>query len=135
MVTKDPSEEHWPTLRQLRPPDVPVVMSSEAWEAYEVPASPYFVFVDGASGTIHGEGVGETWEQVVSLLRDALAESEGPPASRGTGELTRPPMVGSMPAARGGEGRALRADVELAAAGIGPDHPSLYDAGDPRVVS
>ena len=43
-------------------------MSSEAWAAYEVPGSPYFVLVDGPSGQARGEGTGIDWPQVRGLL-------------------------------------------------------------------
>ena len=42
-------------LRDLAPADVPVVMSSQAWEDYGVTMSPYFVLV-GADGEVRGEG-------------------------------------------------------------------------------
>jgi hypothetical protein len=121
VVAKDPQHEHIGKLRDLAPSGVPLVLSSAAWEAYQVPASPYFVFVDGATGTVHGEGVGETWDQVISLLSDALWEGD---ASAMVGPPDEP--------VRGGPARGLRADAELAAAGIGDGHPSLYEAGDGR---
>ena len=108
VVTRGPDRESPSKLRGLAPPDVPVVMSSQAWADYQVPMTPYFVLVDGASGRIAGEGVAEGWPQLSSLVRDALAEA---PAS-GHGE--------------GGTARSSRADGELRAAGIGPGHPSLY---------
>lgn len=113
IVTKDRSLERPAALRDVAPASIPVVMSSRAWEDYQVPVSPYFVYVDGASGTIHGEGAAERWEQIVSLLRDALAEEAG---------AGRP---------RGGAGRVLRADLELRAAGIADGHASLYAPDDP----
>ena len=36
---------------------VPVVMSTEAWERYDVPYAPYFVYVSGPAGRVVGEGV------------------------------------------------------------------------------
>ena len=76
---------------------VPVVMSSQAWEDYAVPGSPYFVLVE--RGEIRGEGVATTWDALTSLLGDAVEEQRG-------------------------------VDERLAAAGIGPDHPSLFGGGD-----
>lgn len=103
VVTKDPSHESPARLAELAPPAVRVVMSSAAWVDYEVPASPYFVHVDG-HGELAGEGTAQRFDQVLSLLTDAVADVD----------------------ARGAADRALRAERELEAAGIGPGHPSLY---------
>ena len=111
VVTKDPSHESPVKLRELAPPAVRVVMSSAAWHDYDVPASPYFVHVDG-NGELAGEGTAQRFEQVISLLADAVAD---------------------VAAASGPADRALRAERELRSAGIGPDHPSLY-AGRARVA-
>jgi hypothetical protein len=111
VVTKDPSHESPVRLGDLAPPDVRVVMSSAAWTDYDVPASPYFVHVD-AHGELAGEGTAQRFDQVLSLLADAVQDA---------GDAGR----------RGSPERALRAERELAAAGIGPDHPSLHpDAAD-----
>ncbi len=114
VVTKDSSEESPSKLAQLAPPDVPVVMSSAAWSEYEVPSAPYFVYVDGLSGSVHGEGAAVAWSQVHSLLTDALfdaAIADGRVPDDVPGEST--------------DARNRRADQALAAAGIGPDDPSL----------
>lgn len=103
VVTKDPSHESPAKLRELAPPAVRIVMSSAAWSEYDVPASPYFVHID-AHGELAGEGTAQRFEQVLSLLADAVSDS----------------------AVQGSAERALRAERELASAGIGPDHPSLY---------
>ncbi len=103
VVTKDPSHESPAKLRELAPPAVRIVMSSAAWSEYDVPASPYFVHID-AHGELAGEGTAQRFEQVLSLLADAASDV----------------------AAQGSAERALRAERELASAGIGPDHPSLY---------
>jgi hypothetical protein len=114
-VTKDRSHESPSRLRELAPPDLPLVMSSAAWQEYGVPTTPYFVYVDGRSGEIHGEGAARGWPQVMSLLRDALDDIA-------VATATEPePRVGS-----GRSERIARADRELASAGIGPGHPSLY---------
>lgn len=108
IVVKDSSHESPTKLRRLAPAGIPVVMSTDAWERYEVPAAPYFVWVDGPSGEIHGEGAASAWDQVASLLADAIAEAE---------EVEWGPS---------GPERSARIDAELARAGIGPGHPSLY---------
>jgi hypothetical protein len=93
IVTRGLDREQRSKLRRIAPASVPVVMSSEAWEDYAVPGSPYFVMVEG--GEIRGEGVATTWDALTSLVGDALEEQRG-------------------------------IDERLAAAGIGPDHPSLF---------
>ena len=124
-VTKDSSHESPSRLRALASPDVPLVMSTAAWDAYGVPVSPYFVYVDGRSGSIQGEGTAERWDQIVSLLRDAVADAVSP-TSGGRNGGSEP-----VPAGRGSAGRVLRADLELRAAGVAEGHPSLYVPGDP----
>ena len=76
VVVKDPAVESPSKLRDLAPADVDVVHSSAAWEDFGVAMSPYFCFVDGASGEVRSEGSAMTWEQVASLLRDALLDEE-----------------------------------------------------------
>ena len=91
VITKDPQVER---VKRFRPLEgiVDVVMSTDAWDAYAVPGSPYFVHVD--HGAVAGEGSASAWAQVASLLGDAIDD---------------------LP----------RVDSTLAAAGIGPGHPSL----------
>ena len=96
IVTRGPDREQRTKLRPLTPLGVPVVMSSEAWEDYAVPGSPYFVLVE--RGEIRGEGVATTWDALTSLLGDAVEEQRG-------------------------------VEERLAAAGIGPEHPSLFPGG------
>ncbi len=107
-VTKDKSHESPSRLRALAPPELPVVMSSEAWRDYGVPAAPYFVYVLG--GQVHGEGSASSWQQIASLVRDAIEDHAG---------------------RNGGERRTAEIDRALAAAGIGPGHPSLYPSAGP----
>lgn len=76
VVTKDAQLESPSKLRSLAPPDVPVVLSSSAWEAYAIPMSPFFVYVDGDTGDVRSEGAASAWDQVASLLGDAIADEE-----------------------------------------------------------
>ena len=103
IVTKGPEIESVSRIGELSPRSLPVVMSTQAWLDYKVPATPYFVYVDGPSGHIVGEGSAGTWDQVVSLWSQALADD-----------------------AEKGEARA---DRELMQAGIHPGHESLYPQG------
>jgi hypothetical protein len=96
IVTRGAEREHVAKLRRLAPDAVPVVMSSQAWEDYAVPGTPYFVLVE--DGAIHGEGVATTWSALASLLGDAIEDERG-------------------------------LDERLAAAGVGPEHPSLFPGG------
>ncbi|HEY1517696.1 MAG TPA: hypothetical protein VGF91_14840 [Solirubrobacteraceae bacterium] len=105
IVTRGPDREQRAKLRSLAPETVAVVMSSEAWEDYAVPGSPYFVLIE--DGAVRGEGVATTWQALSSLLGDAIAEQR---------EI-------------GADARHRRIDETLAGAGIGPDHPSLYPGG------
>jgi hypothetical protein len=76
VVVKDPEFESPSRLRELAPTDVAVVQSSQAWEDFSVAMSPYFCFVDAKTGTVRSEGAAMTWDQVASLLRDALLDEE-----------------------------------------------------------
>lgn len=112
VVTKGPEAESISAVRALAPAGVPVVMSTEAWDAYEVPVVPFFVHVDGATGAVVGQGAGSTWDQVASLMGQALGDVALPtPAVR---------------KARADAEREARADRELLRAGIEPGDPSLY---------
>lgn len=74
-VTKDADMESPSRLRDLAPEDTPVVMSSQAWSDYAVTMSPYFVMVSD-DGEVRSEGAASSWEQVRSLLTDAIADEE-----------------------------------------------------------
>jgi hypothetical protein len=111
IATKGPEDESESEIAKLAPAGVDLVMSSAAWDDYAVPGSPYFVYVDGPSGRIVGEGAATSWEQVSSLLGQALGD---------TGRRRSRARVHDDAA------RQARADSELTAAGIYPGHPSLY---------
>jgi len=119
IVTRGPDRERPARLRSLAPPGMPVVMSSGAWEDYEVPGAPYFVLVHGE---VRGEGVATTWPALASLVGDAIEDRRE--AGRGL-----PVSPGQTPSA--GTARARRVEETLAAAGIGPEHPSLYPGRPP----
>lgn len=103
IVTRSNDEESPAALQNLAPDRHLVVMSSTAWDDYGVPVSPYFVLVDGPTGSIEGEGAASTWSQVGSLLSRAEADLEA--------ENER------------------RIDAELEAAGITANDPTLYPHG------
>ncbi len=114
-----PPDESESAVRVLAPPEVPVVMSSQVWSDYQVPGSPYFLYVHGPSASVVGEGTAGSWRQVVALMRQALADTE---PTRGPGRRD----------AGDGAYREARADQELLAAGIHPGHPSLYPTESPE---
>jgi hypothetical protein len=120
VVTKGPDLESETTVRRLAPAGVPVVMSTQAWEDYGVPGSPYFVLVDGRAGRVAGEGSASAWEQVVRLVGEAGDDLTLAAERRG----------GTRADTGDGAHREARADRELAAAGIEPGHPSLYATAD-----
>jgi hypothetical protein len=74
VVAKGAGEESPSAIAELAPRGVTTVLSSEAWEAYDVPGSPYVVCVDGPTGTVKGEGTGGSWAQVARLLAQATGD-------------------------------------------------------------
>jgi hypothetical protein len=99
VVARDEAEESPSLLRGLAPRDVTVVESSEAWDTFAVPGSPYAVLLLGER--VLGEGVARSWEQLGSLIASHL---------------------GDLAARRGGRDT----DAELLAAGLRPGDPSLH---------
>ncbi len=69
VVTKDPAHEDVDRIRGLTSADVPVVLSSEAWDDYEVPGSPYVMVISAAPGSVATEGSVATWQDLVRLAR------------------------------------------------------------------
>ncbi len=110
VVTKGDDEESPSALGKLASPGLDVVRSSAAWGDYDIPGSPYFVYVD--DGRIVGEGSATSWPQVSDLMAQAIGDDE----HRGDAE-------GFVD--RGDRDNPVSVDAELLAAGIGPDHPSL----------
>ena len=108
IVTRDADEESPGVVAGLAPAkademdETAIVMSSAAWDAYQVPGSPFAVVVE-SDGTIGGEGTAPGWDQLISLVVQA-----------------------------DGDVRERRADRELLAAGIPPGHPSLYPTPESR---
>jgi len=119
IVTHDPSEEMPSRIAELAPPDVPLVMSSAAWAAYDVPGSPYFVLVDGPTGRARGEGTGIDWPQVRGLLSQ-VADDDVFAAELEARRVAKP---------NADRERERRIDAELLAAGVPPGDPSLYETG------
>jgi hypothetical protein len=106
IVTRGADAESPSRVERLAPDGIPVIMSSEAWRDYRIPSAPYFVLADNE---IRGEGAASTWQALASLVTDAIADERS----------------------GGGDARGRDIDRVFAAAGIGPDDPSLYPAGRP----
>lgn len=121
VVTMGPEAESASAITGLAPDHVLVVMSSDAWDEYGVPGSPYFVYIDGAAGTIVGEGTAPDWAQVMSLMTNAsddgaLAASTSANDAR-KGRAARRRLDDRE--------REARADAALLSAGIHPGDPRL----------
>lgn len=119
IVTAGPDRESPSAVAAVAPPKHTTVMSSEAWDDYGVPVSPYFILVDGPSSRVIGEGAAATWAQVFDLLSKAVADAGIDAEGRA---LVTPKPQGRLNGAQ----RRDRADDELRNAGIGPGDPSLY---------
>jgi hypothetical protein len=116
IVTKGSDREVPAEVASLTTGHVPVVMSTEAWLEYQVPGSPFFVLVDGATGLVVGQGVASHVGQLLDLIGRAEHDR-----GRRTGRHRRPPA-----AAMNGPEREADTDEVLMMAGIHPDDPSLY---------
>lgn len=112
-VTKSPGDESESAVVDAAPTGRTVVMSTQAWLDYEVPGSPYFVHVDGASGRVVGEGTAATWAQVVGLVTRAAGDRH---------------LAWRQPHGPSGD----EVDRALRAAGIVPGDPSLYPTSPPE---
>lgn len=67
VVTKDAAAEDVDRIRELSSAEAPVVLSTEAWDDYEVPGSPYVMLVSAAPGSVVTEGAVTRWQDVVTM--------------------------------------------------------------------
>ena len=109
IVTKGAEEESPSEIRKLTPPDVTTIMSSEAWDAFRVPGTPYFQLIDATSGTVIGEGSAGSWPRLVEMIERSFGDAE----ASGQIRLTT-------------KQRYQDTDRALGDAGIEPGDPSLY---------
>jgi hypothetical protein len=107
LVTRDPSEERPREIARLASGKVTTVMSSQAWDAFEVPATPYFALIDNANAAVVGEGSAANWGRVGEMVSRALSD-HGHPLHRST------------------SARKADVDEELREAGIEPGDQRLY---------
>jgi hypothetical protein len=118
VATKGPELESPPEVgAKAAGGDFPVVMSTAAWGDYEVPGAPFFVLVDGQRSRRIGEGIANTFPQVLDLVR--RAQREIPDSD--DGNRSRAFALGLD-----GPARESANDAELIRAGIQPGDPSLY---------
>ncbi len=113
IVTKGPVEESPSAVARLAPATITTVMSSEAWDDFRVPGTPYFQLVDTHHGLVVGEGSAGSWPRLVELLRRALGDAGYSDSSHRIGLTTAD--------------RLLDSDEELRRAGIEPGDSSLYE--------
>lgn len=107
VVTKDPAEESPSELAHLAPPNVTALMSSDAWDAFKVPTTPYFALIDTTDAKVIGEGSAANWSRVGEMVRRAISDT-------------------AHPLHRSTSARKADVDAELAAAGIEPGDTRLY---------
>jgi hypothetical protein len=129
VIAKGPAEESPSSLKALAG-DLVVLQSSAAWTDYDIPGSPYFVYVE--DGRVTGEGSATTWPQVRDLMAQGVADSAE--ARTAAGRSGPGQLVGEA-MGRGERDSLPRMDSELVAAGIRPGHPSLYTSPDPADVA
>lgn len=117
IVTKGPDAESPTAIAELAPAGVELVMSTDAWDDYAVPGTPYVIHVDGPSGSVRGEGTGQDWPQVRRMLTLAAGDAGG--------------TAGGASAKAAADTRRERdTDRALLEAGIRPGDPSLYQRAD-----
>ena len=107
IVTRGPDRESESAVSRLAPEHLQVLMSTQAWEDYDVPVSPYFVMIAG-DGTVVGDGAAATWTQLAKLINEATSDQRS----------------------SSHRARHDRIDQDLARAGIDPDDPSLWESQD-----
>jgi len=110
VVTKGEDQESPVAVADVAPGTVNVVMSTQAWDDYAVPGSPYVVHVDGPSGRVRGEGTGPSWGQVHKMLLQGAGDLDARRSRKAASDAERERDV----------------DEVLLAAGIRPGDPSLY---------
>ena len=107
VVTKDPGEESPGDIARLATTRVTTLMSSATWDAFNVPATPYFALVDNANASVVGEGSAADWGRVGEMVSRAIADH-------------------AHPLHRSTSARKADVDEELKEAGIEPGDRRLY---------
>jgi hypothetical protein len=115
-VTKGPELEIPTEVARRSGGRITVVMSTQAWNDYEVPGSPFFALIDGRAGRRVGEGVANRADQIADLVRRAWEEERQDPMAS--------PNSSSIGLDR--QEREDRNDRMLQSVGILPGDASLY---------
>lgn len=106
IITQGTESESPGDIRKKAPTDVTTIMSSEVWDAFRVPGTPYFQLVDAEQGVVLGEGSAGNWSRLLDLIERATGDT-----SSATSATQR---------------RQEDSDATLRAAGIDPGDPSMY---------
>jgi hypothetical protein len=114
IVTKGAHEESLSELRRMAPRAVLTLLSSETWDAFRVPGTPYFQLIDASDGSVLGEGSAASWPRLMDLIRRGMGDSDETKLGRSTAE------------------RLVDSDEELRRAGIEPGDDTLYRRPGPR---
>lgn len=131
-VTKGADEEDAIRVTRLAGEFTDVIMSSDAFGLYGVDFAPYYVLVK-PTGEIAGVGSAQSWRQMLEMIREATLDEDF--AARVVPRRGLLSMLGrrsghAFSSVEAPKQQAIRAEAELAAAGIGPGHPSLYPDGE-----
>jgi hypothetical protein len=114
LVTRGPGHVDPEAVKAAAPTQHLTVMSSQAWEQYGVPWTPYFVMVDGRSSTILAEGTAQSLVEVLALITgengSSPRETIRPPE-----EFPRSWLHPRIEAESGTDGRGLAAREPFAA--------------------
>jgi hypothetical protein len=125
IVTMGGESESRSRIAEIAPASQTVIMSSQAWEDYDVPGSPYFAYVDGSTGAIVGGGTATDWANVRDMIEQAADDGALRDGSEHRAARARRARARHLAQ----DAREARADDALRAAGIEPGDPSLYAAG------
>jgi hypothetical protein len=106
VVTKGPTEESPGEIARISTGKVTTLMSTEAWDAFKVPATPYFALVDNVNASVVGEGSAANWGRVGDMVSRAISDH-------------------AHPLHRSTSARKADVDEELKQAGIEPGDPRL----------
>lgn len=109
IVTKGTHEESPGEIRERAPLDITTIMSSETWDAFRVPGTPYFQLVNTESGVVVGEGSAGSWPRLVEMIERSLGDE------------------GVSPIALTTRQRYEDSSSTLRESGIEPGDPSLYE--------
>jgi hypothetical protein len=113
IVTKSANEESPSDLATLAPRDIPLVLSSEMWDAFRVPGTPYFQLIDATNGDVLGEGSAANWSRLMEMIRRAVGDDDTTRTMR-----------------RSTSERLVDSDEELRRAGIAPGDDTLFRKPD-----